>query len=168
MNTSNSPPKTFVFVRTFDAPRETVWKAWTDRAARSQWWQPMGSPIMVKTYDVEPGGVFHYGMDLPNGEKWWGRFAYREVEAPSRLVYVNSFADENGDIARASLHPHWPLEIFTTVTFTESGDKTVVRLEGVPLNPTEEERGVFEDRIETMQQAFGGTFGQLAAYLAAQ
>lgn len=158
--------KTFVFTKTFDAPREAVWNAWADIGKRLQWWKPMGTPIRVKAYDLKPGGVMHYGMDTPDGDKWWGLFAYREVEVPSRVVYVNSFSDEDGNVVRAAMHPHWPLEILTTFTFTDNGHSTIVRLEGVPLNATDEERAVFEERIEQMQQAFGGTFGQLEAYLA--
>ncbi len=115
MTASSAIARSFVIVRTFNARCEMVWKAWTDRAAWSQWWQPMGTPIVVKTYDVKRGGVFHYGMNLPDGGKWWGRFAYREVEAPSRLLYVNSFSDERVGITRAPFNPNWPLEIFTNV-----------------------------------------------------
>lgn len=166
MNTGSATGKKFVFSKTFNAPRETVWNAWADISKRLQWWKPMGTPITVKAYDLKPGGVMHYGMDTPSGDKWWGLFAYREVDVPSRVVYVNSFSDENGNIVRASMHPHWPPEILTTFTFTEDGDKTKVILEGVPINATDEERAVFEGGIEQMQKAFSGTFGQLEAYLA--
>lgn len=167
MNANREASKTFIFIHTFDAPRDVVWKAWTDIDERKQWWKPMGTPIEVKAYDLKPGGVMHYGMDTPNGDKWWGRFAYREVEAPSRMVYVNSFSDENGGVTRSSFNAHWPLEILTAVTFTESGDKTTVKLEGIPLNATNEECAAFEGGIGTMQKAFGNTFGQLENYLAA-
>ncbi len=166
MSASTATGKAFVFTRTFDAPRDTVWKAWTDRAARTQWWQPMGTPLEVKTYDVSPGGVMHYAMNMPNGGKWWGLFTYREVEAPSRLVYVNSSSDENGGITRPSFNAQWPLEVLTTVTFIDHGGKTDVKLEGVPLNATDEECVAFEGGIDQMQKAFGGTFGQLETYLA--
>ncbi len=165
MDTTNSSQKTFVFTHTFNAPREKVWDAWADIGKRTQWWKPMGTPIMVKAYDLKPGGVMHYGMDTPNGDKWWGLFAYREVEVPSRVVYINSFSDEEGNVVRSSMSPHWPLEILTTVTFTEEGDKTVVKFEGIPINATDEERAAFESGIENMQKAFGGTFGQFEAYL---
>ncbi|MBY0382432.1 MAG: SRPBCC domain-containing protein [Xanthobacteraceae bacterium] len=168
MNANCANGEAFVIIRTFDAPRDTVWKAWTDRDQRTQWWQPMGTPLEVKTYEVKPGGVMHYAMDMHDGGKWWGVFAYREVKAPSRLVYVNSCSDENGGITRHTLNAQWPLKVLTTVTFTENGDKTIVRLEGVPLDATDEERSVFENGIETMQKAFDGTFGQLEAYLASR
>jgi uncharacterized protein YndB with AHSA1/START domain len=166
MNASHADGKTFVFIKTFNAPRDAVWGAWADIDKRLQWWKPMGTPITVKAYHLKPGGVMHYGMDPPSGDKWWGLFAYRDVEVPSRVVYVNSFSDENGRIVRAAMNPHWPLEILTTFTFAESGDKTIVKLEGVPLNATDEECAVFAGGIEQMQKAFGNTFGQLEAYLA--
>lgn len=166
MNTGHATGKTFVFTRTYNAPRDRVWDAWADIGKRSQWWKPMGTPITVKAYDLKPGGLMHYGMDTQNGDKWWGLFAYREVEVPSRVVYVNSFSDEEGNIVRSSMHRHWPLEILTTVTFTEDGDKTIMKFEGVPINATDEERAVFEGGLENMQKAFSGTTGQLEVYLA--
>lgn len=168
MSASRTAARSFVFVHTFDAPRETVWEAWTDRSARTQWWQPMGTPIEVKAYDVKPGGVMHYAMDTPAGDKWWGRFSYRDVAAPSRMVYVNSCSDENGGITRSPFNAHWPLEIFTTVTFTEDDGRTTVKLEGIPLHATEQEQVAFESGIESMQKAFANTFGQLDSYLATQ
>lgn len=158
--------KVFSISRTFHAPRNIVWKAWTDRDALAQWWGPKGCPIEVTVLDVKPGGLFHYAMALPNGDKWWGRFVYREIEKPSRLVFVNSFSNENGDITRAPFSAHWPLEVLNEVTFTEGGGKTTIRLEGGPIDPADEERAAFESMFKSMEQGFGGTFDQLDDYLA--
>lgn len=168
MAANETQTKAFVTSRTFDAPREAVWKAWTDRDALTQWWGPKGCPIEVQAFDAKPGGIFHYSMALPNGDKWWGRFVYRDVEAPSRLVFVNSFSNEEGGIVRAPFSAHWPMEVLNNVTFTENVGKTTVKLEGGPLNPTDEERVAFEGMTASMQQGFGGTFDQLETYLAAQ
>lgn len=166
MNAANTAAKGLVISRTFNAPREKVWHAWTEREAISQWWGPKGFPIVVKTFDVNPGGMFHYSMALPNGDTWWGRFVYREVEAPSRLVFVNSFSNEQAGIVRAPFNPQWPLEVFNVVTFTESGGQTTIKLEGHPLNPSAEEQTAFIGHFKSMEQGFGGTFDQLDDYLA--
>ncbi|RTL50861.1 MAG: SRPBCC domain-containing protein [Bradyrhizobiaceae bacterium] len=168
MSASNTVAGSFVISRTFNAPRETVWQAWTERDAMAQWWGPKGCPVSVKTFDPKPGGMFHYSMALPNCDPWWGRFVYREIEKPSRLVFVSSFSDEKGGVTRAPFSPHWPLEVLNEVTLTESGGKTTIRLEGRPVKPTSEEAAAFEGMFPSMEQGFGGTFDQLADYLASR
>src|SRR5450631_3880460 len=76
----------FVISRTFDAPRALVWKAWTDPEALAQWWGPKGATIRVVKLDMRPGGIFHYAMSFQPGHDMWGRFAYREIAPPERLV----------------------------------------------------------------------------------
>jgi uncharacterized protein YndB with AHSA1/START domain len=49
----------FVITRIFDAPRERVWKAWTEPERLAQWWGPKGSKIRVVTLELRPGGLFH-------------------------------------------------------------------------------------------------------------
>ena len=68
----------------------------------------------------------------------FGRFVYREVAAPERLVFVNSFSDAAGGITRApfpQLDGKWPLEILNVVTLTEEGGRTTVSLRGGPSTP---------------------------------
>lgn len=165
---SAPPPgeRALVITRVFDAPRELVWKAFTESDRLAQWWGPKGFTMLVRTLDFRPGGVFHYAMRAPDGQIMWGKFVYRDIQAPERMVFVNSFSDENGAIVRAPFSPTWPLEVLNTVTLTESGGKTTVTLRGGPINATGEERAIFWNRQESVQQGFAGTFDQLAAYLA--
>jgi len=159
----------FVISRTFDAPRDLVWKAWTNAEALAKWWGPKGSTIRVIKLDFRPGGVFHYAMAFQPGHEMFGRFVYREIEAPGRLVYVNSFSDADGGITRApfpQLGDKWPLEVLNILTLTEQDGKTTLTLRGGPINATDEERKAFLGMHDSMRQGFGGTFDQLAAYLA--
>jgi uncharacterized protein YndB with AHSA1/START domain len=159
----------FVVTRTFDAPRALVWKAWTEPERLAQWWGPKGCTIRVVTLDVRPGGMFHYAMAYQPGQDMWGRFVYREIEAPERLVYVSSFSDAEGGITRApfpQLRDTFPLEILNTLTLTEDGGKTTVSLRGHPLNATDEERATYRGMFGSMQQGFAGTFDRLDGYLA--
>lgn len=166
MTASDTAHKEFTISRTFNAPRDVVWKAWTDAAALAQWWGPKGCALSVARLDVRPGGMFLYSMDLPNGDKWWGRFLYREVNAPERLVFVSSFSDEHGGITRAPFSDKWPREVLNILTLTEEGGKTTVSLRGGPQDVTAEERAMFEGMFASMQQGFSGTFDQLDQYLA--
>lgn len=156
----------FVITRVFDAPRALVWKAWSEAERLAQWWGPKGCAIGVSKLDFRPGGIFHYSMKMPSGQMMWGRFIYREIAAPEKIVFINSFSDEKGGLARAPFNPVWPLEVMNTLTFTEQGGKTVIALGGVPINATEDERNLFVAWRPSMQQGFGGTFDQLADYLA--
>lgn len=157
--------KEFTISRTFNAPRDLVWKAWSEPEAFGQWWGPKGCKLDVVKFEFRPGGLFHYGMKMPDGQIWWGRIAYREIVKPERIVFVNSFSDASGSIARAPFSATWPLEILNNLTFTEQSGKTTLDLRGGPINPTDEERKMFEGMFASMQQGFGGTFDQLDAFL---
>jgi len=159
----------FTLDRTFDAPRELVWRAWTDAESLAQWWGPKGSTIRVIKFDLRPGGVFHYAMAFQPGHEMYGRFIYREIAAPERLVFVNSFSDAAGGLTRApfpQLKDLWPLEVLNVMTLTEAGGKTTLMLRGSPINASAEERAVYAAHTDSMRQGFGGTFDQLAGFLA--
>ena len=171
---NNGAPKSsaqdFVFSRVFDAPRELVWKAWTEPGRLEQWWGPKGFTLQVAKFDLRPGGEFHYSTSGPAGlpmtGKMWGKFVYREIVRPEKIVFVNSFSDESGGITRHPMSPTWPLEVLNTQTFSEHQGKTTVTLRGGPINATELERSTFVLGHTPMQVGFAGTFDQLAAYLA--
>jgi uncharacterized protein YndB with AHSA1/START domain len=68
----------------------------------AQWRGPKGFPIITAKMDFRPGGRYLYGLKTPDGGAMWGRFIYREIDAPSRIVLVSSFSDETGGVTR---HP---------------------------------------------------------------
>ena len=158
--------RAFVITRTFDAPRTLVFQAFTESERLAQWWGPKGFAMLVSRLDLRPGGVFHYQMRSPDGHAMWGKFVYREIVAPERIVFVNSFADEAGNLVRHPASPTWPLEVLSILTLTEQAGKTTLTLTGYPINATEAERKTFEDGRSSMQQGFSGTWDQLDAYLA--
>jgi uncharacterized protein YndB with AHSA1/START domain len=161
--------KEFVISRVFDAPRKLVWSAWTEAERLAQWWGPKGSKIRVIKLDVRPGGMFHYAMQSKPGQEMFGRFVYREIAAPERLVFVTSFSDANGGITRApfpQLGQTWPLEVLNTLTLAEQGGKTTLSLRGGPINATQEELETFVGMFASMRQGFTGTFDKLADHLA--
>jgi uncharacterized protein YndB with AHSA1/START domain len=164
-DSTNPASQEFVLTRVVNAPRELVWKAWTEAERLAQWWGPKGFGMHVARLDLRPGGVFHYGMKTPDGKLLWGKFTYREIVAPERLVFVVSFSDENAGVTRHWLSETWPLEVLNTVTFTEEGGRTTIRISGGPINATEVERNTFYGSIKSMEQGFGGTFDQLDEYL---
>ena len=158
--------KEFTFSRTFNAPRDIVWKARANPASFVEWWRPGGCELSVVKIEFKPGGLFHYNMKMPNGNMMWGRMVYREIVEPERIVFVNSFSDASGGITRAPFSATWPLEILNNMTFTERGGQTTVDLRGGPINPTDEERATFEGSFPSMKQGFGSTFDLLDEFLA--
>jgi uncharacterized protein YndB with AHSA1/START domain len=155
-----------VITRSFDAPRELVFKVWSEVEHLKNWWGPKEFKIGVAELDFRPGGFFHYNMQSPDGYEMWGKFVYHEIESPEKIVYVNSFSDPEGNIVRAPFSATFPLEIRNLLTFTEVEGKTTITLRGGPINVSEEELNFFKGMFESMKQGFGGTFDQLAEYLA--
>ncbi len=156
----------FVITRVFDAPRERVWNAFTDADHLKHWWGPKGFTMQTIKLDLRPGGVFHYSMRSPDGRETWGKFVYREIVPPDGMVFVNSFSDETGNLVRHPFSSTWPLEVLNTLTLAQHDDQTRLTLAGGPINASEEERETFAAGHASMQKGFGGTFDQLAEYLA--
>ena len=155
----------FSITRTFDAPLDLVWKAHTDPQHLAKWWGPTGFKMLACKLDLRPGGIFHYGMESPDGHKMWGKFVYREVIPQEKLVFVVSFSDENAGITRHPMAAGWPLEILNTSIFSEQNGKTTITIKGHPINSTEEEDKLYYGAFESMNQGFKGTFDQLDEYL---
>src|SRR4051812_23991288 len=129
----------FVISRTFDAPRDLVWKAFTEPALMKQWWGPKGFTVIASNMDLRPGGTYHYGMRAPDGSAMWGKFVYQEISPPERMVLINSFSDEAGGITRHPMASTWPLEMLSTFTFEDVGGKTKFTVRWSPHNATAEE-----------------------------
>ncbi|MNC43931.1 hypothetical protein D3C75_928200 [compost metagenome] len=130
------------------------------------WWGPKEWTLNVSKQDITPGGIFHYSQRSPEGHIMWGKLVYREISSPEKIVYTNSFSDEEGNTIRPPFNPTWPLEILNTLTFTEQDGKTTLTMHGVPLSASEDELQVFDSMHDDMQNGFVGTFDQLAEYLA--
>jgi uncharacterized protein YndB with AHSA1/START domain len=157
--------KELVITRVFNAPREVVFKAFSESEALDQWWGPVGMEMCDSTLDFRAGGMYHYGMKAPGGKMMWGRFKFLEIIKPERIVFINSFADKEGNIIPAPFLSDFPLEVKNIITFTEHDGKTTLTLKGAPINATEKQQKTFYDMHSGMQQGFGGTFDQLEKYI---
>jgi uncharacterized protein YndB with AHSA1/START domain len=123
--------------RVFDAPRDLVWKAWTDPEHLKRWWGPKNFTAPVSKIDLRVGGKYLSCMRGPDGKDYWSTGVYREIVPLERIVVTDSFADEKGNVVPASYYGmagDFPLELLVKVTFEELGDKTkmVLRHEGIP------------------------------------
>jgi len=156
-----------IITRNFNAPRELVFKAWTEADQLAKWWGPKEAEIVVSELSIYPGGKFHYSMEFPGQPKMWGIFVYKEIVALERIVFSSSFSDEKGNITRNPWTPVWPLEVMNTVELTEHNGITTLTIKGGPINATEEECRAFIEAAQSMQQGFKGTFDKLDEYLTA-
>jgi uncharacterized protein YndB with AHSA1/START domain len=116
-----------VATRVFDAPRELVFKVWTDPEHIGRWWGPTGFTTTTYAMDVRPEGVWRFCMHGPDGVDYQNKVTYLEVVELERIVYKHG-GDE--DCA--------PVNFEVTVTFEEQGGKT--RLTMRMLFPSAEDR----------------------------
>jgi uncharacterized protein YndB with AHSA1/START domain len=157
----------FVISRVFDAPRELVWKAFTDPAHMKEWWGPKGSVVVASKMDFRVGGTYHGAMRSPDGQVMWAKFIFREIAPQQRLVWEHSFSDEAGGLTRHPLSATWPLKLLTTVTFEDApGGKCKLTLTWAPLDATAEEQVTFDAAHDGMNMGWGGSFERLDDYLA--
>lgn len=161
---AKKPDSEFVISRSFTAPREKVWKAFAKDM--KSWFTPKGFTVRQAELDFRPGGTYHYCFVTANGQEMWGKAAYREISEPERLVWVNSFSDEAGGVARNPWQESWPLELLTTVTLAEQNGKTALKIQWIPIDPTAEERKTFDKCHDSMNGGWTGTLDKLEAYLA--
>jgi uncharacterized protein YndB with AHSA1/START domain len=101
-----------VATRELDAPRELVWAAWTEPAHLARWWGPRGFTMPSCEVDFRPGGAYRMVMRGPDGAEHPFHGVYREIVAPSRIVF-------SAVIGRAAGHA-----VLTTVTLDDEGGRT--------------------------------------------
>jgi uncharacterized protein YndB with AHSA1/START domain len=128
MTTTNATPasdRDLVLTRLIDAPREKLFRAWTDPALLRQWFAPLPWTTPVAELDVRPGGANLIVMRGPDGNEFPNRGVYLEVVENERLVFTDayttawvpsekpfmtvivSFADEGGKTRYTALVRHW-------------------------------------------------------------
>lgn len=113
--------------RIFDAPRELVFKMWTDPEYLAMWWGPKGFTNPVCEIGVKPGGKILIMMTAPDGSVYPMRGIVNEVQEPERFVFTAWPEDGNGNVI---------LEVIHTVTFIAENNKTKQIIESVVTNST--------------------------------
>lgn len=141
--------RSLINTRVFDAPRELVFRAFTERGHVESWWGPDGFTTTTYEMDVRPGGQWRYMMHGPDGKDWPNRIRYREVVPGERLVYVH---DDDGHT------DHAPFDV--TVTFDDEDGRTRVT-QRLRLDSVETRAAVAGFAVEGGRQAMN----RLAAYL---
>ncbi len=134
-----------IITRTFDAPRELVWQAWTDPKHMAQWWGPKEFTNPVCELDVRPGGAIRIDMTGPDGVVYPLTGVFHEVIPPERLVMTTSaFLDEVGTPG---------LEVRNTIMFIALDNKTKLTLHAVVVKAVPEVAGALAGMEEGWNQS---------------
>jgi uncharacterized protein YndB with AHSA1/START domain/DNA-binding transcriptional ArsR family regulator len=149
----NQKTKELTLTRVFNAPREIVFKAWTDPRLVAQWWCPYGFTNPVCELDVRTEGTILIHMRGPDGVEYPMQGIYHEVVPPERLVFTTRAVED----ARGEFQ----LEVFNTVTFTELGDKTQLTLHAVVVRATSAAEGA----LAGMEAGWSQSLDKLAGVL---
>src|SRR5262249_25037262 len=120
-------PASIVATRILDAPRDLVFRVWTDERHLAEWWGPNGFSTTTSAISVRSGGAWLFVMHGPDGTDYENRITYEEVVRPERLTYRHGGGGETEHI-----------QFRVTVTFEDLGDKT--RLTMTILFPSPEQR----------------------------
>ena len=155
---------TYVLERVFDAPRELVWKTWTDPELLTRWYGPRVETI-VHRHELKPGGLWLGEMKW-DGNSNYQRVEFTEVDPPSRLVWLHAVSDADWNVTANPMMPNWPRVLLTTVTFEDDGGRTKLRLTWVPHEASEKEISCFAAAIAGMDKGWGAGMELLADLLA--
>lgn len=146
----------FILDREFDAPRDLVWRAWTDPKYLQHWYGP-GVETVIHKFELKVDGVWLNEMKMKSGSSFQ-KVIFKEVSAPEKLVWHHCSADADWNVAASPMMPDWPRMLLTTVTFTQAGEKTNVRLTQVPMEATEAEIACFAKMKDGMSGGWGGGY----------
>ncbi len=114
-----APKGELVLTRSFDAPRDLVFKLWTDPQHVAKWWGPHGFTTTIERMDVRPGGAWRYSMRGPDGRDYPFAGEYVEIVPPERIVFLGTIHSKTGH------------DVWTEVRFVERDGKTQIRIHQV-------------------------------------
>ncbi len=83
--------RTLTIKRTFNAPIQLVWDAWTQAEHITRWWGPKGMETEVVAHDFRVGGQWKYIMQMPDGTEFIAEGEYAEIMAPTKLITSADF-----------------------------------------------------------------------------
>ncbi len=138
--------RAIITTRLFSAPRELVFKMFTDPKHIVEWWGPRGYTTTVHEMEVKPGGKFRHTMHGPDGTDYPNRMTYKEVIRPDRLSYTNGGGRPGDDVLFEGL-----------ITFEDRGGKTLVTMRAIFQNKEERDRcareyGAVEGGVQTLDR----------------
>jgi uncharacterized protein YndB with AHSA1/START domain len=149
---TESTKRELLITRTFDAPRELVFKAWTDPQHLIRWWGPRGYTTPLCEMDLRPGGAYRFRMRSSEGNEVLWHGMVREIVAPERIVWTCRIDHADGT----------PISSETTLTITlkdEQGKTHLTLHQGIfdsDENCAAHQSG-WSDALDRMAEHFAAT-----------
>jgi uncharacterized protein YndB with AHSA1/START domain len=111
--------------RSFDAPRERVFDAWTKAEQVAEWWDPSRRRLARCEIDLRPGGAFRFEHQKnPDGSAHVFAGVYREIMRPSRLVFTTPSPSGGASIGTLQFHEHHGItRLVMTITCSSKADR---------------------------------------------
>jgi uncharacterized protein YndB with AHSA1/START domain len=161
-----NPLNKFVIERSYPVSQERLFKACSQVEHLRHWMSPAGMKVVKAEQNLKPGGTYHYGLEMPDGNTMWGKAHYKEITPNSRLVYVQHFSDKDGGVTTHPMAPTWPMEMTTIFDFIPEGEnQTCLRITWLNTRITEAEIKTFEGAHAGMTQGWTGSLDNLQNYL---
>ncbi len=157
----------FIINRSFEAPIATIYKMWTDPKHLAKWFSPRGLTMECSRADVKVGGAVVFKMTDGKNMTMYGRFQYRDLVPEKRIMYVQEFLDNKGNLSRHPMLQIFPSAMMVTIDLSEEGpSQTRVT---VSMEPTgafnKEEAEAFTGQRGNMTMGWTGSFDKLEELL---
>jgi len=139
----------------FNAPRELVFRAWTDPDQLVKWYAPYGCTIHFSKIEARNGGTFLSCISNPQFGDCWGKGVYTEVVFPERIEFSMIVSDENGNTVEpteAGMDPDWPLETKVIITFSELDGMTRLTLHQTVSQNLAKKTGAYPSWIQMFER----------------
>ncbi len=156
----------FEIERSFPVSVERLYQACSTEDDLKHWMAPAGAEVIIKSRDFQPGGVCLYGNVMPGGMEMWGRQTFKEISPNKRLVYRQSFADKEGNLASHPMAPTWPKEMLTVMDFISEGpNQARLKISWIYAGVDDTEAVTFHAAHEGMTGGWTGSLNTLQSYL---
>jgi len=167
LNEKEKGQHSFVINRSFAVPIDLLFEMWAEPDRLSKWLPPVGFEMDILRADFRDGGHCFFRMSNRADVTFYGKFEYREITKPCRIVYVQRFCDEVENAARHPALPVFPEAMLITVLFAAEGDlATRVTVTSVPIGMVSAEENVaFTNTRPGMTQGWTGAFDKLEAMI---
>lgn len=139
----------------FNAPRELVWRAWTDPEMVKQWWGPHDFTAPFCEIDLRVGGKMLFCMKSPEGQEIWAGGEFLVVDPPKRLVMTDHFMDKDGNVVQPSVYGmpmQWPDDCKVDLTFEEEDGVTTMTMRQGPIPGGEMAEGANEGWSQSFEK----------------
>ncbi len=130
----NQKTDEITITRVFDAPRELVFRAFSEPEQVRQWWGPTGWTMPVCTIDFRTGGEWRYCIRNAAGEEHCARAVYHRIVPPQEIVFSDAMVDAQGKVIEALPKKR------TSVIFDDLGGKTQITVYVQAASPADLEK----------------------------